>query len=83
MLIFALESFVSDQEKCFKLLLPSLCDLCAKGRRARQIHPAEGSGFKDSDTSVTAVRLRLCEESAETAASGTRICGEEPQHSTQ
>lgn len=30
MLIFALESFVSDQEKCFKLLLPSLCDCVPK-----------------------------------------------------
>ena len=82
MLIFALESCVSDQEKCFKLL-PCLCDFCATGRRARKVHPAEGSGFKVSDTSVTAVRLRLSEESADTAASGTRICGEEPQHSTQ
>lgn len=64
-------SFVDRSGSSRHCLRLSVCDVCLEGPRARQVLSAKGSGVKDSDAGVTAVRLRLCEESAETAAPGT------------
>ena len=68
----------------FQSSTPAVCVMCVLGSRARQVLPTEGSGAEVSDARVNAVRLRLCKEPAETAASRrTRTSGEEPQHGSQ